>query len=145
MNLIIASLFFTNLWIFFYNNILFLLNLNFKQKITEAFLFPLAVPEPYEIPLYLILSFTFAFIIYLLVKYFAKKIHLNKSFQLMILLLLLLLFLTNLGKYPMTGDYSSYPPIPFKIKHVLALFVYFATVATLTLESALLGKIIKNK
>ncbi len=109
LDLTVISLFFTNLFILLYNNILLVLNLNNKQIIHTPFYFPSAVPEPYEIPLYLVLSGLFILAIFIAEKYlFTLKIYIPSFLKWIVLIFLALLLLDNLGTYPMKADHYPY-------------------------------------
>src|SRR3989344_7010234 len=106
LSFIIETLFITDLWIFLYNNILALLNFGKHFKVTESFFFPIFVPEPYEIPLYLGLTFVLTIVLIFLFKFLHPKSvsTISLPLRLGLLFLLLVVFLMSLGSYPMKND-----------------------------------------
>src|SRR3990172_7558397 len=108
--MVISSLFFTNLWIFIYTNLLQFLNSTFPAETPSEFIRTEGLPEPFEIPLYLVLS-----LIFVLVVFFFQRLPKNQpasQFRLpllkpLTLIFLILLFISNIGVFPMAR--SVYP------------------------------------
>ncbi len=76
INLFNHVLFFTNLWIISFNHILLFLNYYFPPVVKEQFYRPAAAwPEPFEMPIYLVLT-----VIFVLIMWVSNKLKLNFPF-----------------------------------------------------------------
>lgn len=140
----IVSLFVTNLFILLYNNILLVLNIKNKQIIHTAFYFPSAVPEPYEIPLYLILSGVFILGIFLADKYFLKiKIHIPSFLKWIVLIFLAFLLFDNLGTYPMKADHYPYSPRASG-EYLAGLIFYIGVVSFFLVQTVLISHLVRK-
>lgn len=142
---IIESLFFANIWIYSYTIILNYLNRKFPAHVVNIFLptAPKSIlqPEPFEISLYLIL--TFFLVLFICFYYLKLKIILKKLFnssihnkfvliKLSILFTLVILFIVRLGEYPMkqtasifNGTYLLYLTSILLILIIIPMFNYF--------------------
>lgn len=155
MGLIIESLFFTNVWIFLYNNLLFYQRLTIPPpKIAEFIIGIWPKPEPSEIPLYIILTFITVLVIFSL-RFVLKKIdkltdlefkssRLFILSQLLLFFFLLAIFINYLGGYPLKGDIYPYSKeIPFV--NFFYLFVYLGIIGIIIFESYIIAQFGKNK
>lgn len=147
----IESLLAVNIWVLVYNNLLEYLNLRFPAQAPPEFIRAGAVPEPFEISFYLILTFIVVLIIYVLHTYFIKRnIEISKKFgdkkyfliKLTVLVGLLILFFSNIGSYPMARD-----PYPYQLRsqsvYTLYLLAYLLVVAVIITELTLLSGLLK--
>ena len=143
----------TNIWIFFYNTLLSLLNSRFPPKISETFYITGAAPEPFEIPLYLGLTFLFVILIFLLYRWIFKTpsqavntrvSYLSFSYILeaAVFLLLLSIFIVNIGAYPLRGDPDPYPPRTDTSFYQIGFVLYVVTVAFLTAQLTIIKRMI---
>ncbi|MBI4009311.1 hypothetical protein HY357_03690 [Candidatus Roizmanbacteria bacterium] len=144
MNLIIGFanevLLFTNIWIFLYNNILRFLDIHFPAQVNGEFIRSGAVPEPFEISLYLFLSFLMVLFIFLLHRYFKKTppgYHLITRY--IIFVLLLLLFLKNIGNYPMGRDTYPYGKQDSQT-YLFYILIYLATTGLIFFEGIIFSR-----
>lgn len=148
LGFLIETLFFTNLWIFFYNNLLKFLNVRFPTTITEPFIRRGAAPEPFEIPLYFVIAFITVIIIYFVHICLPKKEVLSKKkplfliIKLLVLIFLVWLFFINLGVYPLKGDIYPYPLRTNSAVYNLYFFAYIAVVLFIIIQSIILNKIV---
>src|SRR3989344_5896394 len=105
----------TNIWIFSYNTLLSLLNSRFPPKISETFYITGAAPEPFEIPLYLGLTFLFGILIFLLHRWIFKAplqgakprapvLSFSYILEVAVFLLMFSVFIINIGEYPLRGS-----------------------------------------
>ena len=79
---VLEVLFLTNLWIIIYTNLLPVLNFLYPAISTVNFYRPaVAFPEKFEMPLYLLLTFLFVIIIFLLIWINGKREYLFRAFQ----------------------------------------------------------------
>ncbi|MBI2641195.1 hypothetical protein HYW87_01200, partial [Candidatus Roizmanbacteria bacterium] len=104
----IEVLFWTTAWIFVYTQSVIHLRFIFPPKPNDNFLILGVYPEPFEIPLYLVLTFLFIYLIYALrprITDFIMKIP--KSIQYVLFILLAVLFLQNLGEFPLQTPLSE--------------------------------------
>ena len=150
MNFSIQILLLTNLWVILYRTIINFLNHRFSPVIKETFYRPAAVsPEPFEMPLYVLLTFIFIVLIIsfqgLLKRFESRRSSATVFFtKLTILVLLLLFFLKLLGNFPLANDFYPYQLRMDKTIYNAFLFFYtlffaFIIVETTTLER-FLGK-----
>ncbi|OGK19852.1 hypothetical protein A3C23_04065 [Candidatus Roizmanbacteria bacterium RIFCSPHIGHO2_02_FULL_37_13b] len=139
LGVFIEALFVTNLWILIYKTILSFLRSNFKPVIGERFLVPLDFPEPFEIPLYLVLSVLFVIFIFIFHKYVINLTEISKEkknrpfyvlLKYIFFIAMIILFLNNIGKYPLDSLAYSYTPqahqniyFSFMIIFVISLFI----------------------
>lgn len=157
------ALFFTNIWVFLYTNLLSFLNKRLPPiPIQEKFIRPDYKPEPYEIPLFLLLSIVFTLIIFLyyryVKKYFSHKIAITLPYKYSVLIKSLVfialgkLLFDNLGRYPLAHDlfpYSlglyPYPDIKeTPVTYHIYLFFYLASIAFIIVQTAILNPILKQ-
>src|SRR3989344_2064354 len=143
----------TNIWIFFYNTLLSLLNSRFPPKISETFYITGAAPEPFEIPLYLGLTFLFVILIFLLYRWIFKTpsqavntrvsyLSFSYIFEAAVFLLLLSIFIVNIGAYPLRGDPDPYPPRTDTSFYQIGFVLYVVTVAFLTAQLTIIKRMI---
>lgn len=130
-------LFFTDLWILLYTQLLHLLNAKFPASVGAEYFFPsLLAPEPFEIPLYLILSFLTVLVIFLFYRLSAKK----RVKKLLIFTILSLIFIWNIGDYPLQGQ-ASFLPYPINSDTaILILFAYLFSVASIIFLGRILSR-----
>ena len=145
INLFNHVLFFTNLWIISFNHILLFLNYYFPPVVKEQFYRPAAAwPEPFEMPIYLVLT-----VIFVLIMWVSNKLKLNFPFPFLLrfifLCFLLALFISMLGKYPMVLEYYPYQPRVDKSIYTFALVAYLIFIIFLITESFVLEKILRKK
>ena len=108
MDFAFLSLLITDAFIILYHSLLYLLNKNPKHITDVQFISNIGLlPEPYEIPLYLIVSFMLVSVIFV---YFRFKIWRMKllilpyPLKILFFIILLLAFLFAVGGYPMAGE-----------------------------------------
>src|SRR3990167_5444206 len=121
------ALLLTNLFVFTYKILLKLLNSWFPPVVNLNFLWKeLFAPEPFEIPLYLLLSFIFVFIIFLIFRWRIIKNQLLTSNFLgwIVFLFLFLIFLLNIGGYPLKNDVQFIENLANPTTSVLILSAY---------------------
>lgn len=151
------TLLFTNIWILLYNNILKFLNTRFPVQSTTIIKFIRSdfSPEPYEIPLFLILTFAAVITIFLyhrFIKVQLKKIlpirlprYVFLAIKLLLLIFLTTLFVENIGGYPMAHDIYPYTTSETPTTYHLFLFFYLVIITFILLEAAVLQKMIQKK
>lgn len=150
-----VSLIITNVWIFLYLNILKYLNTLFPPQAPIGFIRSDAAPEPFEIPLYLGLSFVFVIVLWLANSYiiplFQRKINLKlpkiiyASAIILAFFPFLFLFLKNIDSYPMARDIYPYATSETPMTYQLFLFIYLTIMALILFETAVLEKMIQKK
>lgn len=146
IGLMIEALFFSDLWIFLYNILLQNLNILLPVPIPKEIIFT-AAPEPYEIPLYLVISAGMVFLIWLLHTYVIKeavsKIR-QPVIKFAVLVILGLLFVINIGPYPMAHDTFPYSPLlsvfTFRLSYLLYLVVAAGIIVVSTMFSTYIAK-----
>jgi hypothetical protein len=164
LNFSIIVLFLTNLWIILCLAFADYAYFAFHTTIHDLGLGnPPTYPEPFKIPFYLISTFVFATLIWV-VNVLIKKIHIPEKFitgsslpiyfcRFFIFLFLLALFISKLGAFPLghdagyfslNGFISAYSQ-PHNNLVLLVLILYLGFVGLIMLESALLQKFIKNQ
>lgn len=150
---LIETLFFTNIWIFFYKLLLLILRNKFPTAVTEGFLIPLNFPEPFEIPLYLALSLLLVIVIFLLHKYKAvllKRRSINSEgkminpIRLIILLCLSALYIKHISE-PLIGGDFSYIPQNSQAFYLIFIVLYLSGIAVFILETGIMQKLLKDK
>lgn len=150
---VIEVLLVTNIWIFFYNSLLSLLNSRFPPKISETFYITGAAPEPFEIPLYIGLSFLFVIFIFLLYRYILKtrsqainnrtpNSNYSCILKVVVFLLLFSIFIVNIGEYPLRGNPDPYPPQTNTSIYQIAFVLYVVTVVFLTAQLTIIKRMI---
>ncbi|OGK17072.1 hypothetical protein A2774_05105 [Candidatus Roizmanbacteria bacterium RIFCSPHIGHO2_01_FULL_39_12c] len=152
-------LFFTVTWILVYTNTIDYLRFTYHPEIKEIiYQSPLANPEPYEIPLYLLLTLVFIFLIWLYSSHLKnlQKIWLNTPLLIKILSFIILLatFFSKLGSFPLLGDFGYslqqghlYPNrlLADKSLYMIIFVLVIGFMLFITIQSALLSKILKDK
>ena len=110
MTLLNLILIVSNIWIILYTSLLDYLNFKFPAVVKTAFYRPEAVfPEPFEIRLYLILTFIFTFVIWLGLKYLQRiNWRINPLLNTALFIFLTILFIRKIGQYPLAGDLYIY-------------------------------------
>lgn len=157
LTLTLEVLFFTNIWQFLYIHILNYLNSNIPPKPPSQDFIRLPAelaPEPYEIPLYLMLIF---FIVILVIFYYRflkptllVKIKENFSafpfsvLKLALLFFLVFIFFGNLGSYPLAHDVFPYNKQTNPAFYLAILMLYLLPLSIIIVESALFEKIIQK-
>lgn len=128
-------LFVTNIWVFIYNTSLQILNTHFPSVVPEQFIRSGAVPEPFEIPLYLIFSFV-AFIFIWFLQYVRSVKNSNAIsapfLKGSVLFFLLLLLINNLGIYPMGRSSYPYEKGASASEYTYFYFIYIFLAAAIT-------------
>src|SRR3989338_1349791 len=145
LNIILEALFVSNLWIFFYTSILTFLNSHFPAKINKAFLWVQSAPEPFEISLYLILTFLFVLAIVFFHRF--KKTIFFTSFGLKVFLIVILsiLLIYFIGGYPMAGEFDPYPVRSSRSIYFIITIVYILAIASLLFINLLVHRILKKQ
>lgn len=151
----VIALFISNVWIFSYIKILKLLNKAFLPSSPAGFIRFEVAPEPFEIPLFIGLTFLFTIIIFILNKpvFLLAAIKIkstvsNRYYQLLLFVslpLLAIIFLANLGNYPMAHD--IYPYVIQDNRSIIFFFTsfYIAICLFVFLVSPLLSLLIKKR
>src|SRR3989304_4655716 len=137
LQLLNISLFITNLWIILYNALLGYLNFLRPPVLQDKLYRPAAAfPEPFDLPLYFILTFLFVLAIvafHKLIRNFPviKGLKLN----LFIFLFLLLVFISHLGSYPLAGQFYPFTPRQNQSFYDLRIILYLATIVIIIAET----------
>lgn len=137
----IQVLFITNVWIFLYVKILTYLRASFPVSPQQQFVWVPSVPEPFEIPLYLVLSLGFVLMIFFSQKLFERLNRLPLLIKILLIFLLSLIFISQLGRYPMGGEYDPYPPRPNSLIYFIVGFLYLAVLGLAIVMSRYLNRI----
>ena len=146
MGLINEALLITNLWVFFYNNLLFYLRLKIPPPSIAAFVVVWPKPEPSEIPLYLILTFVAVIVIYFLHKYFLKaNLVSNKIANYVFFAFMLIVFISNLGGYPLKGFIQPDLKVELNPIDYFYLLVYLGSIIFILIEAQIISKLLKNQ
>lgn len=154
LNYVVEVLFVSNLWIFLFNFLLKFFNHKFPIVQPTNFVIPGVSPEPFEIPLYLLLSFFTVFIIFFLHKIIYQKFNFLTRFKtttmfivfkLVFLIFLFLVFINNLGDYPMGKDIFPLTNIENNLTNYIYLFGYLIFTGLVIFESNWLKYLIHKK
>lgn len=143
---LIEALISSNLFIFIYNNLLRLLNLFFPASPSPGFIREGAVPEPFEIPLYLVLSVLIVILLFLIHKAIAKQ---NSSssrsivIKSIIFLALLGVFIKNIGDFPLARDIYPYKRQPGEI-YTIYLSIYLGFMALVGAYSVIFNHLVTS-
>jgi len=146
ISFLIEALLFSNLWILIYTTILSTLRLIFPEKPNDAFLISGAgvSPEPFEIPLYLLLTFFLIVIIYFLHRNLKKILFpIHPVIKLVFLVILATLFIKNLGPYPLKDEMLFSLNIQAFNPNLVSI-LYLATLIVVALELLILNQILKK-
>lgn len=144
VSFVIESLLFSLVWIYSFTAIIANLRLAFPPQPPDGYLTPGVTPEPFEIPLYIILTFLIAGAIYLFHTQ-VKRIIQSLPFVLRIFvaIVLIVIFFSNLGMYPLKGDISPYANTDSPHLVVLHLITYLSIIAFFILELVVMEKLIR--
>lgn len=152
---LIEALFLTNVWLIVYIKSIDYLNFKFPAPVVSTLGNPMANPEAFEVPLYILLSILFVIVIWLRHNYFPKLFQTVSIFKFQTLhhpiikfslfFLLLFLWLKKLGVYPLAGDPYPYTVSANKLPIKLELIIYLGLIVFLILQTAILQKILKKK
>jgi len=154
INLIIEGLFITNAWVFLFNHLLNFLNRKFPSLPATNFVIDGASPEPFEILLYLVLSFLTVIIIYFFHKknryifdYLTQFDHtlILKILKFIFLSFLLVIFINNLGGFPMGKDVWPLVNVESNFTYLIYLIGYVSIVSFITFESGWLNYFVHKK
>lgn len=148
INFLVETLFFTNTWIYLYIFILQNLRLIFTPKPNDNFLILGVMPEPFEISLYLLLTFLAVAVIFIFQRQIKNAILTIPTLAKYIVFIILgLLFLRNLGNYPLKGELFSYPiKQSYFLNHsLLIFFLAFIAIDIILIEAMLLREFFENK
>ncbi len=144
LDLALESLIWTNIWIFLYTKVLFILNTLFPSHIDRSFLWVQSEPEPFEISLYIIISLIVLLMIYISHKLVKNIPKISLKIKIPIFIILSLLFLFSLGAYPQALQFDPYLPRPdqsiytkISLLYVFAVFIFISVVTAIS-------KFIKN-
>lgn len=149
INFIIEVLLITNLWIVIFHAILDILSYIYSPTIKESFYREAAVfPEPFKIPLYVVLSFLFVIFIILFrkaLKRFNQSDQPNVFVKLIILSCLLFIFISKLGSFPLGNEPT--PNLLNQNKNIydIFLFTYGLSIAVILVESVFLERLLQKK
>lgn len=145
MGFLVKNLFVANLWIIIFNQIVLFLNFFFPPVLKDRFYRPAAAwPEPFEMPLYLLLSFLFVIAIWL---YNKMKFQLKLSLPVLIVvfIFLVLLFTSMLGVYPMAFEFYPYLPRDNPQIYQLTFLIFMAFLVFFIIEVAIIKQIFSKK
>src|SRR3989344_894841 len=149
INLANELLVFTNLWIYLYTIILNFLNKAYPADLPQDFIRLEIAPEPFEIPLYLLLTVALLVVVWLYYRYFKpgflSSISLPLWLRIGFLPILLFAFLKSLGNYPMAHDLYPYPSGEPKSTYLLVFFSYLVFAAFIIIQSVILERQIFRK
>ena len=146
LQLLNISLFITNLWIILYNALLGYLNFLRPPVVQDKLYRPAgAFPEPFDLPLYFILTFIFVLVIVAIQK-LARHFPVIKRLKinLFIFLFLLLVFISHLGSYPLAGQFYPFTPRQNQSFYDIRIILYLVTVALIIAETTIVFKLFKN-
>ncbi len=138
----------TNLWIFIFHNLLQFLNFNFPLRIPEGFIRSGVFPKPFDIPLYLSITFIGVLSVWFLKTVFKKEnfIHFdNLVLSFSTFIFLAGLFIVNIGTYPMARSTYPYGNADNAPTYHLYLAIYIFVALFITLEAVILDKVVKTK
>lgn len=147
INLVINALFLTNLWIILYTKLNDYLYFRFPPHQIEIFFRQgLGNPEPFEIPLYILLTLTITALIWLYYRFVKKNVgHIPPILKYIVLLLLFVLFVSKLNSFPYAGDIAPYILRLDKISYFLGFLIYIGVIFLITLEFTFIKKFFANK
>src|SRR3989338_5622147 len=140
--------FFTDIWIFLYNDLLHFLNSKLPSTTSTDFIRVGAVPEPFEIPLYLVfIALIVVFLCILFIKLKVTKItQTSPHLKFVLVVFFGLVFISNLGFYPLAHDIYPEPTREKTLLYLLFFLISMFTAAVVVIEGALLAqRIEKNK
>lgn len=145
-------LIFTNVWVFLYTSLIDFFNFSFPPHVTETFYREaVSFPEPYEMPLYIMLSFLGVLGLYIfcrIIPFILQKLKQTTAFRnpsirlinYILFFLLATLFLTKLSAYPLAHEAYPYTIRSNNSFYYLSILFYALTVAVLTFELAVYEK-----
>lgn len=151
IDILIQTFFITNIWILIYTTVLDFLNFNFPPVLHEFFFRnPVAYPEPFEIPLYLILTFITTILIYIAIQYFFPNwFNLTARWldpksrlivKLIVLIILLFFFLSKLGQYPVAHSINPFINLHSKALYHAFFIFYISICSIITIELTILQR-----
>ncbi|MBI2641192.1 hypothetical protein HYW87_01185 [Candidatus Roizmanbacteria bacterium] len=135
VGLAIESLLVTNFFVFVYSNVLRLLNSVFPAKDPIEFIRIGALPEPFEILLYLALSFSSVVGLVFFHRFFFKNSSTSIELPIakyLIFIFLLFLLISNLGTYPMARSTYPYQKPETSATYTLHLFFFLLITTSVT-------------
>lgn len=141
------SLLTTNIWIILYTSLIDFLNFKFPARTDEIFYRPgAAFKEPFEMLLYILITFLFVLAIWL----FRKKIieiqsTLPNSLNALFLPLLFVIFITKLGGFPLANQIFPYSLRPNGVIYSIIALSYLITITLIITQSAIIERFAKNK
>ena len=135
LGFLIESLFFANIWIYLYNFLVQHLRLIYPPLPKDNFLILGVAPEPFEIPLYLILTFAVVLVIYIFhLKIKAGATKIKPLVKKIIFIFSTFIFLKNLGAYPLQE-------ISLSTANLVFLAFYLMLLIFLITESAIIERL----
>lgn len=139
-------LFLTNAWILIYNNLLRFLNIHFPQSAPVGFIREGAVPEPFEILLYLTLSVLTIIAIWFYHHKTKSSLFFHNKHQTLtniaVLIFLTILFFINIGSYPMARSIYPYQQAETVSTYWIFFINYIAVVILFAAEAAIASRFI---
>lgn len=137
----------TNIWIIVYTGMVDFLNFKFPPRVNEFFYRPgAAFPEPFEMPLYLILSFFLTVAIWLLAKIYLKKnMIIATPLKYFFFLILTIQFITKLDHFPLANELYPYNLRPHGMIYNIVLALYIGTISLIIVEFTFVAKIFAKK
>ena len=126
LNFALTSLVLTDLWLVAYTKILPFLNSRYPQKVNEAFLWIQPSPEPFEIPVYLVLTILIVLVFLLTKKLLNRLEQISIHFKVLLTVFLSTIFFSYLGPYPEALQISPYLPRDNPSFYSFTLIGYFA-------------------
>ena len=149
INVSILVLAVTNVWIIIFHFLLDQFSFLYSPIISELFYREAAVyPEPFKIPLYVLLSFTFSFFIILFRKTLLRLIksdHLNIYLKLTLFICLAVIFIGRLGSFPLANVLPDSLSFKENITYNLFIFVYVLLITVIVIEAIFIEKLFQKK
>lgn len=142
-SLSILTFFITNIWIVSYVSLLTIFNFVSPPLLQEKFYRQgAAAPEPFEIPIFLLLTHLFVMGIILFKRTsFDIRVPL---FKLAALIILSLIFVSKMGTFPLALKHYPYELRSDQFLYTLTLFFYLASIVLIIFEAVIIQKMIKT-
>lgn len=144
VSFLIEVFLFSNFWILIYTTIIPALRLIFPIKPNDSFLVSGVLPEPFEIPLYLLLTPFLIFLIYFLHRNIKKVVvSFHPIIKFIFLVILTIFFIKHLGPYPLS-DEMLYSLNTHVFNPILVSILYLATLLVVAVELLIFDHILKK-
>ena len=134
----------TNLWIILFTNSLTYLSFLYPPIIKEHLLRNIAFPNPFKIPLYIVMTLISVTVIWVVQKLCSINLRVSIFLKLPLLILLCLLFLSKLGIYPMAGDIFPYTIRADTSIYSITIGLFLVLIAFITIQFAVVSTLIRK-